>query len=682
MKTSRKCRGRAFAVAALLLLPTVSMAGGGDRPAAADLARWQTPVKNQWGRGNCFIHATVAAMEAAYKRAGGGDLDLSELFSDYMGQLFFLETVQMDGHWYTTTMRVPAATERETSIQSDHAMSVESGMPGMVLALPEEKYFPYIPRPHDLGGHADKNDPFWANQYTVSSFNLDPENLPFSALSAPRYYRIRSVEWLPKEEAKNPAALEAVLAGGHEILWDFRWAGDLSGPVWKYAGPPGDAIPHRMLLIGYDRTDPQNPYFLAKNSWGDIGVFSTNDCLTRLEYDYLEYGEWASYISAIEPPRPWPELQILGRWRLEFGAHAGILDLYHLPGMMQKDFDHNQFLDETGRPVQDRRLGCFYRHGDPAQACRVNGTVRGHDLALYLDFEHPAARWDRLRGWKLEFTLDPRRPHRLEGRATAPDGRRTTARAERNLAPISPVPPAAAPPSAPAPEPAAAEDAQRLEELRRKLAEEEQLRAEEGAARRREEEIRKLAAIKTAENEAAADAPVFAKWRETGGDTGFLGAAQTVESVCPDGRGHYVHFAGGSIYWTPETGAHVIYGAIREKWAALGWETCAFLGYPLTDETGTPDGVGRFNHFERGSIYWTPATGACEIHGPIRDAWERQGRETGPLGYPVSDVTPAADKTGVFSAFQHGTIRWSPVDGARPEMYPAPRTGEPPAPAP
>ena len=637
-------------------------AAAGARPAAVDLSGAQTPVRNQWGRGNCFIHATVAAMEAAYKRAGHGDLDLSELFSDYMGQLFFLETVEMNGRWYTTAMRVPAAAERETSIQSDHAMSVESGMPGMVLAIPEERHFPYNPRPLDLGGHADKNDPFWALQFTVGSFNLDPAHLPFSALSAPRYYRIRSVEWLPKEDARNPAALEAVLAGGHEVMWDFRLAGDLSGPVWKFAGPAGDAIPHRMLLIGYDRSNPRQPYFIAKNSWGDVGVFRSNDCLTRIEYAYLEYGEWASYVSAVEPPRPWPELRFLGRWHLGFGARSGLLDLYHLPGMMRRDFEHNQFRDEAGRQLEDRRLGTFYENGDPQRAFRVNGAVRGHDLVLHVDFDNPAARWDLLRGWKVEFTLDPRRPHRLEGRATAPDGRRADARAMRNLDPISPIAAASLPPPAPAPEPAAADDAPRLEEIRRKLAEEEQLREQDGAALRREEEFQKQATSEAAAKEtaAAADSPILAKWRATGGESGFLGAPQTPESACPDGRGRYIHFDGGSIYWTPSTGAHVVYGAIREKWAALGWETCEFLGYPVTDETGTPDGIGRFNHFEKsGSIYWTPKHGAFEIHGPIRDEWERSGWETGKLGYPVSDVEMSYDKSGQISRFEHGLIRWS-----------------------
>jgi uncharacterized protein with LGFP repeats len=45
-----------------------------------------------------------------------------------------------------------------------------------------------------------------------------------------------------------------------------------------------------------------------------------------------------------------------------------------------------------------------------------------------------------------------------------------------------------------------------------------------------------------------------------------------------------------------------VIGAIRDKWLALGGPS-SFLGQPLTDELGTPDGVGRFNHFQGGSIY-------------------------------------------------------------------------------
>lgn len=119
-------------------------------------------------------------------------------------------------------------------------------------------------------------------------------------------------------------------------------------------------------------------------------------------------------------------------------------------------------------------------------------------------------------------------------------------------------------------------------------------------------------------------------------------------------------FDNATIYWTPQTGAHEVHGDIRVKWARTRW-----LGYPLTDETGTPDGIGRFNHFENGSIYWTPAIGPHEVHGLIRDFWAKQGWERGPAGYPISDEFNDPSKPGGRqSRFQHGTIRWSPAAGA------------------
>ncbi len=52
----------------------------------------------------------------------------------------------------------------------------------------------------------------------------------------------------------------------------------------------------------------------------------------------------------------------------------------------------------------------------------------------------------------------------------------------------------------------------------------------------------------------------------------------------------------------------------RDRYNNLGG-AAGPLGLPLTDETGTPDGIGRFNHFQGGSIYWTPATGAAMVRG-------------------------------------------------------------------
>lgn len=161
---------------------------------------------------------------------------------------------------------------------------------------------------------------------------------------------------------------------------------------------------------------------------------------------------------------------------------------------------------------------------------------------------------------------------------------------------------------------------------------------------------------------------IFGEWARLGWERSFLGYPLTDETGTPDGVGRFNHFQGGSVYWTPQTGAHEVHGGIRGAWATLGWER-SFLGYPLTEETGTPDGVGRFNHFQGGSIYWTPQTGAHEVHGAIRDKWASMGWETGYLGYPVSNEYDCPP--GRCSDFQNGRISWTSDGGAVdvPQLY-------------
>lgn len=156
---------------------------------------------------------------------------------------------------------------------------------------------------------------------------------------------------------------------------------------------------------------------------------------------------------------------------------------------------------------------------------------------------------------------------------------------------------------------------------------------------------------------------IGAKYSALGGETGFLKKPLGSRGSCPDGKGRYQHYEGGSIYWHPDTGAHEIHGAIRERYKSLGWEK-SFLGYPITDERTTPDGIGRYNHFQGGSIYWTPATGAHEVHGAIRSKWAAMGWEKSYLGYPLTDERTTPDTVGRYSHFQGGSIYWTPQTGA------------------
>jgi len=159
------------------------------------------------------------------------------------------------------------------------------------------------------------------------------------------------------------------------------------------------------------------------------------------------------------------------------------------------------------------------------------------------------------------------------------------------------------------------------------------------------------------------------KYAALGGPAGFLGqpadaGAGSAEMSTRDGHGRFRDFQAGTIVWSPETGAHEVHGRIRDKWGQLRGEG-GFLGYPVTDETGTPDGRGRFNHFQGGSVYWTPQIDAHEVHGAIREKWASLGWERSRLGYPVSDELALVGGHGRRSRFQHGVITWTPEGGAR-----------------
>lgn len=103
--------------------------------------------------------------------------------------------------------------------------------------------------------------------------------------------------------------------------------------------------------------------------------------------------------------------------------------------------------------------------------------------------------------------------------------------------------------------------------------------------------------------------PISDKYTALGGAGGFLGNPTITEQTAPDGVGKYRHYQGGSIYWSPSTGAHEVHGLIRGRWAELGWEQ-GYLGYPMTDEIDMYDGEGRVTKFQGGELIWRKATNA------------------------------------------------------------------------
>lgn len=154
-------------------------------------------------------------------------------------------------------------------------------------------------------------------------------------------------------------------------------------------------------------------------------------------------------------------------------------------------------------------------------------------------------------------------------------------------------------------------------------------------------------------------------WLGLGGSSGFLGWPRNDETRTPSRAGAFNHFDGGSVYWSPRTGAHEVHGDIRAKWSAAGWENSP-VGFPSSDENAIRGGA--FQRFETGSIYWSPGTGSHLVFGAIRDKWGSLGWENSPLGFPTSDEYALG--YGARSDFQGGCITWTPQKGAYPGCQP------------
>lgn len=153
---------------------------------------------------------------------------------------------------------------------------------------------------------------------------------------------------------------------------------------------------------------------------------------------------------------------------------------------------------------------------------------------------------------------------------------------------------------------------------------------------------------------------ILDKYLALGGWDSQLKCPTTEELPTPDGVGRFTVFEGGSIYWAPSTGAHAVWGAVRDAWARQGWEGGQF-GYPVGDELRNPDGQGIRQQFQGGTFYWHPTktARAYGVTGRIGQLWGQWGYEQGPFGYPTSDeyITdaiggPYAGDTGVRQNYE------------------------------
>lgn len=158
--------------------------------------------------------------------------------------------------------------------------------------------------------------------------------------------------------------------------------------------------------------------------------------------------------------------------------------------------------------------------------------------------------------------------------------------------------------------------------------------------------------------ESDADAAISHTWDAAGGDTGELGAKDG--DVYQVGAGFAQNFAGGKIYFSEGTGAHLIYGAILDKYQALGGAADSDLGFPTIDEgagKATDSRNSTFSAADKPVIFWTPDNGAWVVRGAINAAWDKLGGSAGTLGVPTADESWKGDV--VTQPFTGGEVSWN-----------------------
>ena len=155
-----------------------------------------------------------------------------------------------------------------------------------------------------------------------------------------------------------------------------------------------------------------------------------------------------------------------------------------------------------------------------------------------------------------------------------------------------------------------------------------------------------------------ADAAITAAWQAAGGDAGPLGPKDG--GVYPAGDGFGQNFAGGKIFFTPDTGAHVMTGAILDKYMSMGGPADGDMGFPTIDEgPGKAPGSRNttFSAPDNPVIFWTPDTGARVVRGAINAAWDKLGGSAAQLGVPSDDESYHGERGDAEVRWRRAVLR-------------------------
>jgi len=151
--------------------------------------------------------------------------------------------------------------------------------------------------------------------------------------------------------------------------------------------------------------------------------------------------------------------------------------------------------------------------------------------------------------------------------------------------------------------------------------------------------------------------PIMAAWQRLGGRKSPVGAPRVAEEAVSGARGSEGArqvFEDGRMFWTRATGAQALHGPILRRYQHARGPGSRY-GFPRTDVLRTADG-GAKARFQKGMFFHSKATGPRPVYGRILAAYGNRHYSAGRLGYPVTPVQQI--EGGLRSRFQHGSITW------------------------
>jgi len=144
-------------------------------------------------------------------------------------------------------------------------------------------------------------------------------------------------------------------------------------------------------------------------------------------------------------------------------------------------------------------------------------------------------------------------------------------------------------------------------------------------------------------------------YQKTGGEKGVLGRKISGYSKNETSGIYWIEYEHGYIIGDKNHGFYISMGPIRDKWVAQNYEF-GMLGWPKSDIQTNKDSGIEYQEYEHGYIVGNKQHGYYYSMGKIRDKWASQWYESGPLGWPKSDIQTNKDSGIEYQEYEHGYI--------------------------